>query len=63
MYRALFISHNIRLVRHVSNVIAVMYQGQMIEYGATQQVINQPSEAYIHELLSTAKQSSTAHLN
>jgi ABC-type dipeptide/oligopeptide/nickel transport system ATPase component len=63
MYRALFISHNIRLVRHVSNVIAVMYQGQMIEYGATEQVINQPSEAHIHELLSTAKQSSTAHLN
>jgi peptide/nickel transport system ATP-binding protein len=52
----LFISHNISVVRYVSSMIAVMYQGQIIEYGATEQVINKPTEAYTRELLSTARE-------
>jgi peptide/nickel transport system ATP-binding protein len=52
----LFISHNISVVRYVSNMIAVMYQGQIIEYGATEQVINEPTKAYTRDLLSTARE-------
>jgi peptide/nickel transport system ATP-binding protein len=52
----LFISHNISVVRYVSSMIAVMYQGRIIEYGPTEEVIDKPAEAYTRELLSTARE-------
>ena len=47
----LFISHNIAVVRQVSDHIAVMYLGRIVEIGPTEQVFNNPSHPYTKLLL------------
>ena len=49
----LFISHDLSVVRHVSERIAVMYLGKMIETGQSDEVYNQPSHPYTKALLSS----------
>lgn len=48
----LFISHDIAVVERVSHRIAVMYQGQIVEIGPTEQVLRHPQHDYTHKLLS-----------
>ena len=45
------ISHNVSVVRHMSDRVAVMYLGQMVELGATEQVLTQPRHPYTRLLL------------
>lgn len=45
------ISHNVSVVRHMSDRVAVMYLGQIVELGDTQQVLNAPSHPYTQLLL------------
>ena len=45
------ISHNVSVVRHMSDRVAVMYLGQIVELGETQQVLNSPSHPYTQLLL------------
>ncbi|WBY02767.1 dipeptide ABC transporter ATP-binding protein [Ramlibacter tataouinensis] len=47
-----FISHDLSVVRHISDQIAVMYLGQFAEYGTTQQVYDHPQHCYTQALLS-----------
>lgn len=47
----LFISHDLGLVADIADEILVLYQGKMIEYGAVQQVLNQPKHPYTQALL------------
>ena len=47
----LFISHDIGLVAHVSDRIAVMYLGEIVEMGDTSQVLNDPKHPYTMGLL------------
>ena len=47
----LFISHSMPVVRYLSTRIAVMYQGKIVEIGATEQITAQPQHAYTHKLL------------
>lgn len=49
----IFISHNINLVAQISDRIAVMYQGQIIETGSSQEVIKQPKHPYTQKLVSS----------
>lgn len=49
----LFISHNIAVVRQVSDRIAVMYLGRIVETGPTEEVFNNPSHPYTKLLLSS----------
>ncbi len=49
----LFISHNIAVVRQVSDRIAVMYLGRIVETGTTEEVFNNPSHPYTQLLLSS----------
>lgn len=49
----LFISHNIAVVRQVSDRIAVMYLGRIVEIGPTEEVFNNPSHPYTKLLLSS----------
>jgi peptide/nickel transport system ATP-binding protein len=50
----LFISHNLAVVRYVSDRIAVMRQGVLVEEGTADQVLTQPRHEYTRELLAAA---------
>ncbi|MEA4811473.1 MAG: oligopeptide/dipeptide ABC transporter ATP-binding protein [Anaerolineaceae bacterium] len=48
----LFISHDIALTRYISNHIAVMYLGRVVEYGPTDEVLLSPQHPYTQVLVS-----------
>ncbi|GKZ14613.1 dipeptide ABC transporter ATP-binding protein [Haladaptatus sp. T7] len=48
----LFISHNIGVVRHICDRIAVMYLGKIAEFGTVEQVFSAPFHPYTESLLS-----------
>lgn len=47
----LFITHELPLLRHVSSKIAVMYAGEFVEFGTTEQVIFDPRQPYTKALM------------
>lgn len=49
-----FISHDILLTRYVSEKVAVMYLGRVVEYGATDTVIHTPKHPYTQALISNS---------
>ncbi len=48
----LFISHDLSVVRHIADTIAVMYLGQIVETGPVVQVLDRPAHPYTAALLS-----------
>lgn len=50
----IFISHDISVVRHLSHRIAVMYRGQIVEWGECAQVTERPQHPYTQRLLLAA---------
>lgn len=49
---ALYITHDLAVVAQVSDHIMVLQQGDTVEYGTTDQIINAPKEAYTQALVS-----------
>jgi oligopeptide transport system ATP-binding protein len=47
----LFVAHDIGVVRHISDRIAVMHDGKIVEEGAADQVCEQPRDDYTKQLL------------
>jgi peptide/nickel transport system ATP-binding protein len=46
-----FVAHDIGVVRHVSDRIAVMHEGRIVEQGPADRVCERPADAYTRELL------------
>jgi oligopeptide transport system ATP-binding protein len=46
-----FVAHDIGVVRHISDRIAVMHDGRIVEEGTADQVCEQPRDAYTQKLL------------
>ncbi len=47
----LFISHNLAVVRHMSDVLGVMYLGRIVEYGPGESIFAHPRHPYTRLLL------------
>ncbi|CDN95618.1 ABC transporter ATP-binding protein [Agrobacterium tumefaciens] len=47
-----FISHDMSVIRYMCDRVAVMYRGQIVEAGDTDQVVNNPTHDYTRALLS-----------
>ncbi|MCL1925614.1 MAG: ATP-binding cassette domain-containing protein [Syntrophorhabdaceae bacterium] len=50
----LFVSHDLRVIRHVSDHVAVMYSGKVMELGPSEELFSRPSHPYTRSLLSAA---------
>ena len=52
----MIITHNLAMVRHVSDRIAVMYLGRLIEVGPTREVFKKPLHPYAKSLIASEPQ-------
>jgi peptide/nickel transport system ATP-binding protein len=50
----LFISHDLSVVRHVSDRVAIMYLGRIVEIGRTEDIFRAPRHPYTRALLDSA---------
>ncbi len=48
----LYITHDLAVARYMSNYISVMYLGKMVEYGETEEIIQNPLHPYTKALIS-----------
>ena len=49
----LFVAHDLSVIRHLSDRVAVMYKGEFVEQGDTDEVFDHPQHEYTKKLLST----------
>jgi peptide/nickel transport system ATP-binding protein len=52
----IIITHNLAVVRHVSDEMAIMYMGRFVERGPTRAIYAQPAHPYTHGLLAAQPQ-------
>lgn len=50
----LFITHDLQVVRHVADRVAVMYLGQIVEEGSVERIFRAPAHPYTQGLLAAA---------
>ena len=50
----LFVSHDLAVVRHLSSRVAVMYHGEIVEWGDAEQVTTKPVHPYTQRLFLAA---------
>lgn len=50
-FTCVFISHDLRVVRHVSDKVAVMYLGRIVEFGEPDDVLKMPQHPYTQALV------------
>lgn len=52
----LFIAHDLSMVKYISDRIAVMYRGKLVEVGTSDEIYNHPIHPYTRSLLSAVPQ-------
>lgn len=52
-YGFLFITHNLAVVNHIADRVAVMYLGKIVEIGDTEQIFSNPTHPYTQALLAS----------
>jgi len=57
----LFISHDLRVVRALSNYVIVMKDGKVVEQGEARQVFTKPKTDYTKALMAAAFELETVH--
>ena len=57
----LFVAHNLAVVEYISDRVAVMYVGQIVELGDTARIFAQPKHPYTEALLSAVPVIETEH--
>lgn len=50
----LFVSHDLAVIRHVADLVAVMYLGKIVESGPTDSIFDNPAHPYTQALLSAS---------
>lgn len=50
----LFVTHNLSVVQHMADRVAVMYLGEIVECGERDQVMSSPKHPYTHALMNSA---------
>ncbi|WP_418844604.1 ABC transporter ATP-binding protein [Pyramidobacter piscolens] len=60
-YTYMFITHDMSVVKHISDQIAVMYLGQCVELAPTKTLFNNPLHPYTHGLLNAIPIPSLKH--
>jgi peptide/nickel transport system ATP-binding protein len=50
----LFITHDLSIIRTIADEVAVMKDGKIVEYGAVDEVMDNPQHAYTQKLLDSA---------
>ena len=58
----LFISHDLKVIRAISHRVMVMYQGQIIESGSTEQIFDNPEHNYTKKLMQAAFYNKTENM-
>lgn len=58
----LFISHDLAVVESISDRVAVMYLGEMVEFDTAERLFSSPSHDYTRDLISSAPRLDRAHI-
>lgn len=53
-FSMLFISHNLAVVRYISDFVAVMHLGRIVEIGTVEEILTDPQHPYTRDLLAAA---------
>ena len=59
----MIISHNLNIIRHITDDLAVMYFGKIMERGSTEKIFKSPKHPYTKALTSLAKKPDIDHKN
>ncbi len=59
----IFISHDLGVIRYFCNRVAVMYRGEIVEIGSSEDICTNPSQAYTKALLAAVPEATPARRN